>query len=308
VLLAGCADLPEAETGAAANAARSLAPLSTLHGARLAARVDPTGQPRLDAPLRFVAFARPMALAAAGDDLYIADIGRQKVYRVDLASQVMVEFPVPTVHAGTRMRLAADRSVYVLDPGTNTIVRYARGGQRLQVLADRFSLPQPLDFVVDERRGRIVASDRTFQQLVAFHPAGSFSQALAWPQQDRAHVLSLGVMALDETTLYLADPACACLHRYAPDSGRVDSFGHDRIISPSALAVDRWGTLYVVDDHGASLKIFRGDELVETIPAGSLGVASIAAIAADEQRLHIADGGMARVASFNIRPVFRGRP
>lgn len=306
-MLAGCAGMP-VEPGPAAAPMRTLAPLSTLQGARLAAGVDLTGQPDLKRPLGFLTFVSPTALAAVGNDLYVADIGRQKLYRVDLGSRVMSELPVRGIRPGMRIRVASDRSVYVLDPAAATIERYARGGQRLTVYADRFSLPQPLDFVIDERRARLVASDRSYQQLVAFHPGGGASYALPWPQQDRTRVLSLGVMALGDDVLHLADPACACLHRYAPDSGRVGTYAEGRVRDPRGMAVDRYGTLYVIDDGGASLKVFRGEELIETVPAHRLGLASLAAIAADETRLYLADGAAGRIAMFNILPVFRGRP
>jgi sugar lactone lactonase YvrE len=115
-------------------------------------------------------------------------------------------------------------------------------------------------------------------------------------------------MALADDVLHLADPACACLHRFAPDSGRVQTYAEGRVKDPRGMAVDRYGTLYVIDDGGASLKVFRGDELVESVPAHRLGLASIAAVAADETRLYLADGPAGRIAMFNILPVFRGQP
>jgi len=68
---------------------------------------------------------------------------------------------------GVLVQAAGDRSMYLLDPPTRRVLRYAPTGRLLQTLVVPSGVVGlPVDLAVDERRGLVVLADATFNQLV----------------------------------------------------------------------------------------------------------------------------------------------
>jgi hypothetical protein len=76
-------------------------------------------------------------------------------------------------------------------------------------------------------------------------------------------------------------------------------------VQPRALAVDASGRVFVSDDAGQVIKVFRGTRLIAT--AGGSGAAPgrfgrIEALAVDGNLLYVADSANARVQVMMVAP------
>ena len=121
-LMAGCAADPAPLKISAAPQRTPddiLMPWRIIKGGRLAARQDPNGFP---------------ALTAHVPDLYIADAGAGRIYRYYADLQALNVVPGVTATTRTRLQMAADWSLLVLDPAHSSITRLSRGGQLLQTV------------------------------------------------------------------------------------------------------------------------------------------------------------------------------
>ncbi len=303
VLLAVCVQgawaAPEAarHAGKPASARQEvLIPLQAITGGRLAVRLDANGFPLPDALQGFTSLIFPSALAVRGTDLYIADIGARKVYRFDIALQVLSVVPDVVAMPWTRLQVGADQSLFVLDAGRSVILRYGRGGQALQTLADPLITARLSEFALDEPFDQIVASDPLNQRLVVIRPLGQTARPLT------LRPVAPGALTVASRRVYALDMGCACIAVMNEEGQVLDHIGQGMLTQPRALAIDRHEYIFVIDGADRTLKIFLHGDLAAAYPAHALGMTEISALAMDEGTLYLADGPGSRVLSFRIQP------
>ena len=276
-----------------------LVPWQTVTGGRLATKLDANGFPMPGAVQGFAAFISPTALAARGADLYVADSGARKLYRVDAMAQVMSVVPGVVAMPWTQMQVGSDLSLYVLDPQRLAIKHYTRGMQPLQTLGDPSATISLNGFVLDVPLGQIVASDRMSQRLVMFSPLGG--PALPLIPSAVGGFKALGALASDGRVVYAIDGACSCV-AVMGNAGQVsERIGQGVLVQPRALAVDRRGHVFVTDAADRMLKVFLSGQLIASYSAQTLNLLEMSALAVDEDILYVADGAGSRVISFRIQ-------
>lgn len=280
-------------------------PVKTIQGGWLAARIDANGVPFPDSLKGFKPLVFPSALAVRGNDLYIADAGANRIYRYESDLQALIEVPKTTATTATRLQVAADLSLYILDPARSVIVRLARGGQILQTLNPTLATARFTEFVVDDSMGRIYASDQLNQQLFMLHPMGNAGLPLTWP--DSGEVRILGALAATQQTLYAIDTGTASIVALTREGRLLGRIGQGDLVQPRALVVDRYGRIYVSDGFDRTLKVFYEGMLIARFEPGKLGINEITAIALDRDLLYIADGPGAKVMVLRLEPAKAGR-
>lgn len=306
MVLAACTaqDAPVRQDGMrAARPQRVLTPLHVLTGARLAPAVDRTGTPRGQSPVApLTSLVHPAAVAAMGNDFYIADSGARRLYRLDLALAAMAVVQAAPVTLATRIAVGHDFSLYVLDAPQRRVLRLSRDGRVLATYADSANLARPVALAIDDARGTVIVADQVFNLLVAFHPLGGAAQVIHLRGDERHRVMSIAAFALSPTAIYVSDPLCRCVAEAARDGRVVAMFGHGEIGQPGAIAVDRHARVLVADVFHNSVKVYAGGRLVYEARAAALGLLHVTDLTVNEDRLIIADGAGARVAVLRIAP------
>ncbi len=288
----------EARRGAAS---RLISPLFALPGARLVPATDRAGTPLPRAGAApFTSFIHPIAAAARGNDLYIADSGAGKIFRFDLALSVMTEVPSAPAALGARLAVGSDFSLYVLDQSRRRVLKLGRDGRVLAIFADALNLSRPIALAVDEPRGLVYVADELYRHLVAFHPLGAAGQVIHLRGDDRNRVMSIAAMAIAPDAIHVSDASCRCVAVVARDGSVRATYGHQEIGQPGAIAIDRHGRVFVADVFDGSVKVFAAGRLIDHVPAAVLGVREVSDLSVSEYRLLVADGAGARVAVMRI--------
>ncbi len=283
--------------------AQLMTPVLSLTGAQVAAGVDRTGMPAVLAPMQgYQRFIRPAAVAAQGQDTYIADVGSGAIFRFDSTLQMMAVLPGIRAVVGTRLFVAGDRSLYVLDPPGRRVLHYAHNGQRLGVFGDAINLGRPVGIAFDEARGRILVADGMFNQLVAFHSMGRLPFVIPLKAAEGDRVMGIAGMAMDAAWIYLSDPVCRCVVRVSPEGVVQGRFGEDDLALPGPIAADRSGRVYVVDAFDGSLKVFFQDEMIYNLRPTELGLQQINDVWVGEGFITLSDGAAARVDVLRLLP------
>lgn len=304
---AGCiGGLPVAAGKADAAPGALIIPLSTLTGARLASVADGVGAPALrSVPAPFTRFISPTAVAALGDDIYIADAGAGRVYRYARTLNAMVTVPGVTAGPGTLLAVGSDFSLFVLDPVARRVRQFARNGVPLASFADRASLGRPAGMAIDEARGRLLIADGSFNQIVAFHALGRASYSISLQGDERNRVMGIAGLALGASVMYISDPLCRCVVRAAPDGKVLDTFGHQEIGQPGAIAVDRYERVFVIDTFASAIKVFAEGRLIRELAAPTLGVTRAENLWISEGFLYVVDSVGAQVVTLRLVPMRR---
>ena len=275
-------------------------PWRIIKGGRLAARQDPNGFPASDSLKGFTPLIFPAALTAHVPDLYIADAGAGRIYRYYADLQALNVVPGVTATTRTRLQMAADWSLLVLDPAHSSIKRLSRGGQLLQTIVAPLTSAHLTEFVVDEHLDKIYATDQLNQQLMLLHPLGPAGMPLI--TAGAGEIKALGALATAGSLVYAVDAGCSCIAAI-DEGGQIQAhIGQGELIQPHALATDQFGRLYVADGFDRTLKVFQQRKLIARYVPNKLHVTEITALTIDEGTLYIADGPGAQVAVFRIRP------
>lgn len=301
-MLAGCAMDPAAvrrDTNSQYAPDDLLVPWRTIKGGRLVTRQDLNGFPLLDSLKGFVPLVFPTALAAHTPDLYIADAGANRIYRYNADLQALSVVPGIAATTLTRLQMAADWSLYVLDPARSAIMRLSRAGQKLQTISSPLTSAHLTEFVVDDSLGQVYATDQLNQQLMLLHPLGPAGRPLI--TAGAGEVKALGALASAGRMVYAVDSGCTCIAAI-DESGQIrQHIGQGELVQPRALVADREGHLFVADGFDRTLKVFLRGALIARYAPNKLHVVDITALAIDQGALYVADGPGAQVLVFRIQ-------
>lgn len=254
----------------------------------------------------FTTLRGPVAVAAAGQDLYIADAGLGQIFRAEPFGNRLTPLGVRASGPGMRLAAELDGSLYVLDPVSRRIQRLARDGRSVQTFAAAATVASLRDLALDSARGRLLAADALNRQLVAFRPLGVSFELLPVRGEPRHQLNSLDAIAVAPDALYAIDARCACLARLAFDGRVLATFGHKHLSRPERLAADRDGRLFVSDRGSRTLKVFREGVLEETLPWARFGLTEITDLAYADGWLYVADAPGAQVAMLRVQPPPKG--
>lgn len=287
-LLAACGSVPHAE-GPPQDGVRATVWM-TITGAPLA-QVTAAGAPQnFSGP--YTRLVAPVAVAARGNDVLIADPGLGRIVRMDLGLNVLSVLQGAAVHPDTKLYLSPDGVAYVTDPVRREVARYGRGGQLLQRLRDDDLLAAPVGVAVDERSGRIWIGDGLFQQLVMFHPAGR--AAIAVPLRGGSQgPQSVTALTAGSNGLHVVDALCSCIFRLAENGAVLSTIGRGLLRQPVAIATDHRGRIYVLDRFDNRILVFLDERTVGYLSAPA-GV-PMNGIAVDGSMLYIASSAGSRV-------------
>lgn len=266
-------------------------------GARFVPQLDRFGGPSLQSgSAPFVRLVQPIAAARRDSELYVADIGRGSVMRIDSSMGLMAPVPNTPVSPGIRLAVGVDRSLYVLDMARRRVLRFAREGSLVASYAEERNLVRPVAFIVDDARGEVLVADGQLLHLVPFHPLGGAGQPIVPRGDERNTVRSIAGMAVGPDGLHLSDPACACIVVMRRDGTIQSSYGHREIALPGPIAIDRHGRSFVVDGFDRSVKVFAEGRRIAILPGGG----DVVDLSLADSRLIVVNATSARVAVMPI--------
>lgn len=253
--LAGCGAngaLSPAPSCLAAGAPAHATLWQTLRGGVTAS--DPLARAPSPAP-GHVAFLQPVQVAVSGNDLFVADLGRRELLRIDRGLQTVSRFVPLPAQGGA---LAVDRwsSVYLIEPGLRRVVQYRRDGSLAQTYADPGSLTRPVDVVADATE-RVYVADAAGARVVVFNRLGQVTRLIG-ERGDRPNPFrSITALAASAHGLYVLDALAQRVH--ALDYEGAARFGFEvRVLrQPAALAVDRHERVFVADAGAATVWMFE---------------------------------------------------
>lgn len=142
--------------------------------------------------------------------------------------------------------------VYVIDQGNYQIDRYTKRG-RYRGAFGRFGrgrgqLVTPYGIAV--AGGRVYVSDHVKHEVMAFSTAGRFLGAFGGPGTGAGRFLKpAGVAIGPDGTVFVADRCNRRVQRFTAGGAFLESFGARELETPTFLAVDRRGDVFVSDHH-----------------------------------------------------------
>ena len=283
--LAGCAAAPKT----AAPVAGQPVHWRTIQGGFLAPAPLPAGTPpRLPSGM-FVRWTAPAAVALRGADLLLADLGTARLWRADLAGNVVTGIAGAPVGVGVALALGPDLSAWVLDPGSRQVLRYSRDGLLLQSQRIGLTTSRPVGLALADGGLTLLLADGAGAQWSEQRGPGGLLITVA-PERAGGHRIS-GVdgLALGRDGVFVLDRLAGVVHRVSRQGAVLQTLGEGELKQPVALAVDRQDRVYVHDALDGSIKRLAAGAPVQRWTAGVLGVQRIGGLAVDGLMLAVTD-------------------
>lgn len=288
----------------AADTAALITPLMILDGGwRLEAGAQlPFGvAPAAGGRLRFV---QPVGVAARGDVVMVADAGARTLWRLERQRDAMRAFAPFTgmpMESGASLQLGEDFSTWVALPSEHRVVQYDARGRLVRQWSDEISAARPVAVAVPPDRSEIVVADAMSSRIVTFDRLGLMQRRLG-----SADVLqSVGAMTFGPDGLYVVDRLGQQVLVLDASGTPRAQIGEHQLTQPRALAVDRYGRVFVSDDAQQRIMVFRGERLLASFGGRGVGpgrFGRIEALAADGNLLYVADSVNARVQVLLVAP------
>jgi len=274
-----------------------LQPWIELTGANLGASLAPPG---IAGGSGYVRLRQPTSISARGNDIYLLDVGLQRIFRYDRAQQTLTPFTSVTPDAEMSVYAAPDLSVYVTDPAHNQVLHFAWDGTPLPPLSSPGNLARPIAVTVDEGSGQVLVADGLYDRIISFNNLGRPLSVIK-PQG----VQAIAAMAQGPDGLFVVDRIARQVVVVGHDGIYRYAFGAGSLTGPNAIAVSRGNLVFVADNFDQHIKVYRGGKLVATV--GGMGAApgrfnGIAGLAVDAGLLYVADSLNARVQIMLITP------
>ncbi|HET9821910.1 MAG TPA: hypothetical protein VFQ16_08800 [Burkholderiaceae bacterium] len=300
--LAGCAGDPLVDADAPAASRGPLTPWRVVSGGFLTPPPQPGQLPRPGTGM-FVKLVAPTAIALRGPDLLVADAGSGRVWRIDPAFNHASGIAGVPVTPQTALMLGPDLSAWVLDAGARQVLRFARDGRLLQTYRIDTALPAPVALALADGGATLLVADGMGAQWGEQRsPAGLGVRVAprAGAGDGATRVGSVDAIVAAGRELVVLDRLAATVHRVARDGRVLATLGRGELVQPSAMAVDREGRIFVVDDAQRALVVLREGLPARRFGAAELGLQRIGAVALDERVLALADAPLGQVQLFLI--------
>ena len=268
-----------------------LEPMYGFSGAILTDKVHSTGQPLPGGNEISLSFMFPVAVVASLGAIFVADAGYGKLFRYDRGSGLMAAVAGVRIGAGSKLHAGVDGSIFVMDAMGGEIRRHSMHGASVQVMHPRLPSNRYLAFTVETTTGRVFAVDSVHKMVDQIEPGGRV--ALSYLELDMS-----GPVAVDGTTLWVADAECGCVREWRNGSF-VRRLANGKLRLPIGLVAER-GEVYVLDGFDRSIsRVFEGG--LETVVPADLNLVSPQHIFVANGIMYVADGASRSVAVFRIR-------
>lgn len=297
--LAACADLPASEGAAAASGSAGTEPLLTrwrnLPGGFLAPPTPGLGLPARPGTGMFVKLMVPTAVALRGSELLVLDAGSNRLWRADAMFNTLSGLAGAPTGTGVALALGPDGSAWVMDPDSRQVLRFARDGRLLQSFRIDVALPSPVALALVDGGLTLLLADGMGAQWSEQRGPAALAQRIVPSSAAGQRVSGVDGLAVragsgaSPEALWVLDRLGGAVHRVRRDGRVLQTWGRGELMQPSALAVDRFDRVFVVDQDGRSLVCLQGDMPARHLGPAELGVQQIGGLAIDDRLLALSD-------------------
>lgn len=251
---------------------------------------------------RVVRLVSPVAVAARGSRIHIADAGSRQLLTYDVGARVLrAVSELPGLHPDTRLDVDRALSLYVTMPTAARVLVFDMDGRRLRELGATAMLGRPVAAVVNPASGDVFVADGLAARVLTFNAAGTLGDVFA-ADPGAAPFASIVDLAYAPDQLFALDATGHRVHLLSQTGLYRYAFGVDDLLEPAAIAVDDYNRVYVADNGDRTIKVFRGGERVAVLGlrGSPVSLQRVTDLWHDQDLLYVADPSSASVKIFRV--------
>lgn len=250
----------------------------------------------------------PAALAVNGRHLFVVDEMSNVVFKIDLAARTVwpiVDLSVEFSGNAGGIFASADGAFYISDERNARVVKYTPSGEKGQVYLAPNNLARPGRLFVNASNGHLFVIDKVFSRILVFNRYGEPIYVIGSRGMDEGHFVDPTAFLVDAGHIYVADAIGVPVQQLSLLGNTEQTFGTDSLYNPSAVAVDRYGRVFVADVADNFIKIYQSGKLVGKFGGSGIDPGKFREIqdmAIADDRLYVAESLNRRLQVFKILP------
>jgi DNA-binding beta-propeller fold protein YncE len=233
------------------------------------------------------------AVAARGNDIFVADTNQRMIFLIDRGQRSLSKFAPLTGGGSTDLYYASDFSLYVINQSRAQVIKYSRDGRIIRTFGGRRDLSNPVAVVESSELNRVLVADSLSAQVSMFNKLGGLTRVIGQNINFPSPASSIIDMASANGLIYLLDKLAREVSVANSEGKLLYTFGSSQLKQPVALAIDYCGRIFVADQFDNTIHVFV-DEIPLTIfknnHPGLTGFQLITDLWIDNELLYVADG------------------
>ncbi len=208
-----------------------------------------------------VRFMRPVAVAARGPLVYIADAGLGRLFSYDTTlDRLRVVMELKDVVRGevSDIYVAPDLSFYLADTDGGRVLHFDRDGGLIKTLQDPVNIGRPVTVTVNDQTGYIFVADGFNDDVLVYNPAGNLTGAIGIRGNGAGQFRGITALAQGPQGYYVATRyGVTRVQVMGFDGSYLSSFQPDTVVFPTAIAVRADNRAYVSDYLSADGRLIQ---------------------------------------------------
>lgn len=232
------------------------------------------------------------AVAARGNDIFVADIGQRSIFHIDRAQRSISKFASLDGGLSTDLFFAVDFSLYVIDQRQRQVIQYARDGRVVAKYENSIDLSSPVAVVESEEMNRVLIADGLAGKIAMFNRLGSMFGIIGQNINIQHPAGNITDMVTENGFIYLLDKVAREVSVIDTEGRPLYSVGASILKQPVAIALDYCRRIFVADQFDNSIQVFNDDEHLTTFEnmRGRYRIEQLSDIWIADELLYVADG------------------
>lgn len=251
----------------------------------------------------------PISVAAKDNKVYFIDDVLMSLYVYDKASQQASKLKAPyrdLKSNSARLFISDNQELFVIDSFGNQVSKYDLIGNLITRFYAPLNLNSPVGMCINPLNDRVLIADAFYGHIIEFsatgEPLGLYGMKKKGQVQAGNDIVG---MACTETEMFIVSKLTKKINVFSFAGEFLRSISREEVRSPTDIAVDAYGRIYVSDDFNDQIAIYNNEGFVKRMGrsgVGALHFREITDLSIDGDYLYVVDNMNRSIKVFMINP------
>ncbi len=217
----------------------------------------------------------PISVAAKDNKVYFIDDVLMGLYVYDKASQQASKLKAPygdLKSNSARLFISDDQELFVIDSFGNQVSKYDLIGNLITRFYAPLNLNSPVGMCINPLNDRVLIADAFYGHIIEFSSTGEPLGLHGIKKKDQVQAGSDIVgMACTDTEMFIVSKLSKNINVFSFSGEFLRAIPRKEVRSPTDIAVDAYGRIYVSDDFNDQIAIYNNEGLITRMGRSGIG-------------------------------------
>lgn len=251
----------------------------------------------------------PISVAAKDNKIYFIDDVLMGVFSYDLVSQKASNFKAvynSLKSNQARLFISDNQELFVIDSFGSQVTQYDLMGNTITHFYNPLNLNAPVGMCINPLNNHVLIADAFFGHIIEFSATGDPLGLHGIKKKDSVQAGSdiIG-MACTQEEMFIVSKLTKTINVFSFSGKLLRQIPRPEVRSPTAIAVDLYGRIYISDDFNDQISIYNNNGLLKQFGrsgVGPLHFREIKDLSIDGDYLYVADNMNRSIKILTITP------